>query len=99
MDENQLKYESDGFKLKTKLDFEIKNSDDIFLHPLFEKYNEDENRRIRIISHHQKRETGSLKCKKCGSFEVESYQVQTRSGDEAMTTYAHCIKCNTRFKF
>ncbi len=32
-------------------------------------------------------------CPKCGNKEVSYWQVQTRSGDEAMTTFFRCTKC------
>lgn len=38
-------------------------------------------------------EEGVLQCKKCKSRKVVSYQVQTRSADEPMTTVAKCYRC------
>ncbi len=46
-------------------------------------------------------EKGEYKCrnKKCLSDECYIHQMQTRSGDEGMTTYVTCTKCRTRYKF
>jgi DNA-directed RNA polymerase subunit M/transcription elongation factor TFIIS len=42
---------------------------------------------------------GMLKCRKCKSMKTEYYQLQTRSADEPMTTYATCHNCEHRWKF
>lgn len=39
-------------------------------------------------------EEGVLQCKRCMSRKVFSYQIQTRSADEPMTTIAKCSQCN-----
>jgi len=39
---------------------------------------------------------GVLTCK-CGSDRVFSYSKMTRSGDEAMTTFAECVKCKKKW--
>ena len=41
---------------------------------------------------------GILKCPKCKSNKTSYYQMQTRSADEPMTTYAQCI-CGHKWKF
>jgi len=41
---------------------------------------------------------GILQCGKCKSKKTEYYQLQTRSADEPMTTYATCKKCGNRWK-
>lgn len=41
---------------------------------------------------------GAHKCKKCKSEETIGYGLQTRSGDEGMTFFITCIKCNNRWK-
>lgn len=38
-------------------------------------------------------EEGVLQCKKCKSKKVLSFQVQSRSADEPMTTVAKCSQC------
>lgn len=42
---------------------------------------------------------GILTCGKCKSNRTTYYQMQTRSADEPMTTYATCMNCNNRWKF
>lgn len=42
---------------------------------------------------------GLLKCGKCKSLKTTYYQLQTRSADEPMTTYASCNQCGHRWKF
>ena len=42
---------------------------------------------------------GLLKCGKCKSLKTTYYQLQTRSADEPMTTYATCKACGHRWKF
>jgi DNA-directed RNA polymerase subunit M/transcription elongation factor TFIIS len=41
-------------------------------------------------------EEGVLECN-CGSKKVFSYQKQSRSADEPMSTYATCIKCKAKW--
>lgn len=40
----------------------------------------------------------SIKCGKCKNQKVTYYDLQTRSGDEAMTTYYTCLVCNYKWK-
>jgi DNA-directed RNA polymerase subunit M/transcription elongation factor TFIIS len=42
---------------------------------------------------------GILKCGKCKSLKTTYYQLQTRSADEPMTTYATCKACGHKWKF
>ena len=42
---------------------------------------------------------GILTCGKCKSNKTDYYQMQTRSADEPMTTYANCKACGHRWKF
>jgi len=44
-------------------------------------------------------EDGILQCRKCRSYKVTYYQLQTASGDESFTTYANCHNCGNKFKF
>jgi DNA-directed RNA polymerase subunit M len=37
-------------------------------------------------------------CPKCGNKEAYYWQVQTRSGDEAMTTFYRCVKCGQTWR-
>ena len=43
-------------------------------------------------------EEGVLECK-CGSKRVFSYTRQTRSCDEPVTTFAHCMACKSKWTF
>ena len=42
---------------------------------------------------------GAFQCKKCKSWKTSYYQLQTRSADEPMTTFAQCHNCNSHWKF
>ena len=41
---------------------------------------------------------GVLECNNCGSKQTISSTKQTRSGDESMTVFAYCVKCNSSWK-
>lgn len=41
---------------------------------------------------------GVLECEKCGSKKTVSTTKQTRSGDEATSVFAMCIKCGNKWK-
>ena len=43
--------------------------------------------------------TDTITCKKCRGNKCTYYQMQTKSSDEPMTTFAQCLICNFRFKF
>jgi len=40
-----------------------------------------------------------FKCRKCGERKCKSYQLQTRSADESMTTFVECRVCGSKWKF
>jgi DNA-directed RNA polymerase subunit M/transcription elongation factor TFIIS len=40
-----------------------------------------------------------MKCYKCKSDKCSYYQLQTRSSDEAMTTYVSCMNCGNHWTF
>lgn len=40
----------------------------------------------------------AIKCSKCKNNKVSYYELQTRSGDEAMTVYFNCIVCGNKWK-
>jgi transcription elongation factor S-II len=42
--------------------------------------------------------TDTFTCRKCKSNKCTYYQMQTRSADEAMTTFVTCIECGQRWK-
>ena len=39
----------------------------------------------------------TLRCRRCGSGDVQCEQKQTRGADEAMTVFVTCSKCNNRW--
>lgn len=45
-----------------------------------------------------KASTEDFTCWKCKSNQCTYYQMQTRSADEAMTTFVSCLKCGQRWK-
>ena len=42
---------------------------------------------------------GVLTCPKCKGEKAYTWQLQTRSGDESMTTFATCVKCSHRWTY
>ena len=42
--------------------------------------------------------TDMFVCRRCKSNKCSYYQLQTRSGDEPMTTYVTCVTCGNRWK-
>ena len=42
--------------------------------------------------------TDNFTCRKCKSKKCSYYQLQTRSGDEPMTTFVTCLDCGSRWK-
>jgi DNA-directed RNA polymerase subunit M/transcription elongation factor TFIIS len=42
---------------------------------------------------------GVEKCRKCPSWKVYSYQLQTRGGDEGVTTFCTCSECGAKWSF
>jgi transcription elongation factor S-II len=43
--------------------------------------------------------TDQFECRKCRKRRCTHYQLQTRSGDEAMTTFVNCLNCGNHWKF
>jgi len=43
--------------------------------------------------------TDAIKCGKCKNNKVTYYELQTRSGDEAITQYFNCICCGHKWKY
>ena len=46
----------------------------------------------------EEEETGSIQCRKCLSYNVQTFERQTRGADEPATIFAHCMKCNKSFR-
>lgn len=42
--------------------------------------------------------TDEFTCRRCKSSQCTYYQLQTRSGDEPMTTFVSCINCGNKWK-
>lgn len=51
----------------------------------------------RVLTERSEETTGLFQCPKCKSFQVDTEQKQTRSADEPMTIFCHCVACTTRF--
>lgn len=62
-------------------------------HASYDKIHEKEKEYDTYIQTPLELEEGVLQCKKCKSKKVFSFQIQTRSADEPMTTIARCSKC------
>jgi DNA-directed RNA polymerase subunit M/transcription elongation factor TFIIS len=62
------------------------------------KIRENETRKDMAKAQMESEYEGILKCPKCKSNKTSYYQLQTRSADEPMTTYAQCL-CGHRWKF
>ena len=43
--------------------------------------------------------TDAIKCGKCKNNKISYYELQTRSGDEAITQYFNCICCGHKWKY
>jgi transcription elongation factor S-II len=43
--------------------------------------------------------TDMFECRRCQKRRCTHYQLQTRSGDEAMTTFVNCLNCGNHWKF
>lgn len=46
----------------------------------------------------QEASTDIFTCRKCRSRKCTYYQLQTRSGDESMTTFVSCVECSNSWK-
>lgn len=47
---------------------------------------------------HTKVTSGVYKCKKCGGDKTTQSEMQTRSADEPMTVFIHCVDCGNSWK-
>jgi DNA-directed RNA polymerase subunit M/transcription elongation factor TFIIS len=57
-------------------------------------------KRNKIIETREKMATVDIfKCKKCGEMKCTTYQLQTCSADEPMTTFVNCKVCGFAWKF
>jgi len=67
-------------------------------HPIFNEIESRIQEQNDYLVHPFEVEEGVLECK-CGSKRVYSYQRQSRSSDEPMTTFAQCVACNSRWTY
>ena len=75
---------------------DIKNDNLIWKHKFFNNMISDELEQDNFIENPFEIEEGVLECK-CGSKRVFSYQKQSRSADEPMSTYANCVACGNKW--
>lgn len=61
------------------------------------QYNEALDAAKKILNERTEESSGLFQCPKCKSFQVDTEQKQTRSADEPMTIFCHCVACATRF--
>jgi len=47
---------------------------------------------------HTKVISGVYKCRKCGGSKTTQFEMQTRSADEPMTLFIHCVDCGNQWK-
>lgn len=53
---------------------------------------------IDTLVYKPEREAGVYTCRKCKSNNIDTYEVQMRSGDEPMTIFANCTECGFKWK-
>ena len=58
-----------------------------------------EERWLRNAAKENQQESGLFYCGKCKKNNVAYSEMQTRSADEPMTTFAYCQECGHRWKF
>ena len=50
------------------------------------------------IEKHAKVTSGVYKCRKCGGNKTTQFEMQTRSADEPMTLFIHCVNCGNQWR-
>lgn len=94
----QLAYDvSSGMPLKNIFS-NIKNNKLGWNHTSFDELLFNQKEQDEFIINPFEVEEGVLECK-CGSKRVFSYQRQSRSSDEPMTTYAQCMSCKSQWTY
>ena len=84
-------------KLKHILD-DVKQNRIGWQHPSFDFAKSQIDEQDDFIQNPFQVEEGVIDCR-CGSKRVFSYSKQSRSADEPMTTYAHCVECNSKWQY
>jgi DNA-directed RNA polymerase subunit M/transcription elongation factor TFIIS len=85
----------EGNKLKDIIN-DIKNSNLEWKNKFYNDLMNEEIEQDNFIENPFEIEEGVLECK-CGSKRVFSYQKQSRSADEPMSTYATCVACKNKW--
>ena len=62
------------------------------------KFMDNESKYLYMIENPIQIEEGIYKCNKCGCSKTFSYQLQTRSADEGMTTFIECSQCKNKWR-
>lgn len=77
-----------------------KNINQVLKNKFFDNYENNIDNKISTYINKPEVQEGNYQCNKCGSKRTYFYQVQTRSADEAMTTFVTCAnpRCQTRWK-
>jgi len=86
-----------GNKLKDIL-LHIKNNNLGWKNEFYDEIIKDEVEQDNFIENPFEIEEGVLECE-CGSKRVFSYQKQSRSADEPMSTYATCVSCKNKWVY
>lgn len=86
-----------GNKLKDIL-LHIKNNNLGWKNEFYDEITKDEIEQDNFIENPFEIEEGVLECE-CGSKRVFSYQKQSRSADEPMSTYATCVSCKNKWVY
>lgn len=68
-------------------------------HPRFEDLSKKLQEQDDFREHPFEVEEGVLECFKCNGKKTLSYQKQTRSADEPMTTFVTCVGCKNKWKY
>lgn len=90
----QLLSENESFDIVSK---KVASKQFGFEDPYFDDCREAEKNEIQYIEQPVKVEDGIHECRSCGSKKTYSIQKQVRSGDEAMTLFIQCTKCQKKW--
>lgn len=66
-------------------------------HPVFRKYQEQQEEYDRFLVEPPEVEEGVIQCR-CGSRKTFSFSKQTRRADESATVFVRCAECNHSFR-
>ena len=92
-----ISYLKKGNKLKDII-FSVKNNNLGWKNNFYDEIIKDEVEQDNFIENPFEIEEGVLECE-CGSKRVFSYQKQSRSADEPMSTYATCVSCKNKWVY